>query len=126
MSEGPPDHFEKEESARAESILEIAHAVIERNESFPFPGLGPEAHARLRAAEEEMPGYATPIDELVARFEQEGLKVALGTHPESGNVFVLRVGSDDIENDSVFPRHLRITDDMNEDLKRLFHIDRRE
>jgi len=73
----------------------------------------------MRASEEEFPGYTTPIDELIERFEKEGMKVVLGKHPESGNVFILPAGSEDIEQDSIAPRQLQISDGMDERLKNL-------
>jgi hypothetical protein len=45
--------------------------------------------------------------------------VVLGEHPESGNVFILPLQSNDIAKDFVFPRHLQISEGMDEKLKRL-------
>ena len=54
--------------------------------------------------------------------KQEGIKVTLGEHPESGNVFVLPFLSDDVENDSLSPGNLEITDDIDERLKELIQV----
>jgi hypothetical protein len=81
-------------------------------ERLPFPGINPESYASLKAVDEKFPGYTTPIDELIKRFESEGMKVVLGNDKESGNVFILPAGSNDIEKDSVFPRHLNVSEDM--------------
>lgn len=91
-------------------------------ETFPFPGIDPAAHERLKVVEEEYPGFATPIDVLVQRFRSEGIKVGIGKDP--GNVFILPAQSTDIENDSIFPRDLQISDSMDERIKKLILINR--
>ena len=106
--------FEK----RQEKIA-LAYELAESRESFPFPGINPDSYERMKADDEEFPGYTTPIDELVKRFQDEGMKVVLGKNPDSGNVFILPQGSNDIESDSIFPRQLRTTDDMDERLSDL-------
>jgi len=118
MSEGIPT-IETEKKIPIAEYVFLAREIIERHESFPFPGLNQKAYIKIRAEQEEYPGYATPIDELIERFKTEGMKVVLGKNPESGNVFILPSGSDDIENDNLFPRHLEITDDMDSKLRRL-------
>ncbi|MDO8231654.1 MAG: hypothetical protein Q7T37_00400 [bacterium] len=116
-NELPTTKIEKE--LREGWIVALAIEIIESHEVFHFSGLDSDAYAKIKADEEESPGYATPIDELVKRFENEGMKVVLGKNPESGNVFILPLQSDDIENDSVFPKHLQISEGMNEKLKEL-------
>lgn len=124
MIEGPPHIKEnieddnKKDTDKQEKIS-LALELSESMENFPFPGIKPESYARIKADEEEFPGYATPIDELLKRFESEGLKVVLGKFPESGNVFILPQGSDDIENDNLFPRHLSTEGDIDERLLKL-------
>ncbi len=113
-----------EEELREGWIVALAVEIIESREVFPFSGLDSGAYAKIKADEEESPGYATPIDELVKRFEDEGMRVVLGKNPESGNVFILPLQSDDIENDSLFPRHLQISEGMNEKLKELISLGR--
>ncbi len=121
MSEGIPTRSEKEPT-RKERTIALAVELSEGRESFPFPGVDPEAYSKIKAGQEEDPGYSTPIDELVERFKNEGIKVVLGKHPESGNVFILPSQSDDIENDSIFPRHLQINEGMNDKLKELISL----
>ncbi len=48
----------------------------------------------------------TPIDELLKRFEGRGMKVVLGKNPDSGNIFVLPLDSDDIEMDGILIQKL--------------------
>jgi hypothetical protein len=108
-----------------EKYISLAKELFESQERFSFPGIDPDAYARMKAAEEEYPGYTTPIDELIARFRQEGLKVALGKYPESGNVFILPAGSDDIEQDGISPGQLQVNDQMDEKLKTLILMSKR-
>ncbi|MBI5913337.1 hypothetical protein HY839_02755 [Candidatus Azambacteria bacterium] len=105
MNEAPPDQEEKER--KKGEIITLARELSESQESFPFPGIESGSYEKLKAADEEFPGFVTPIDELIVRFESEGMKVALGEYPDSGNVFILPSQSNDIEMDSILPRHLR-------------------
>lgn len=97
----------------------LAERLSQRTEAFAFTGINPEHYAELKAADEEAPGWTTPIDVLVERFNAEGVKVVFGKNPGSGNIFVLPMGSDNIEEDSLKPRHLAITDDMDDELREL-------
>jgi hypothetical protein len=118
MSESLPNETEEAEKERKKKeYIALAEKLAERREGLPFPGINPESYAALKAAEEEFPGFATPIDELVRRFESEGFKVAFGK--ELGNVYVLPLGSDDIEKDSVLPQHLNVSEDMDEAVRDL-------
>lgn len=120
MNEGPPNQFETDErEQRKREIIALARELAESQEVFPFPGIDSEAYLKIRSGQEEFPGYATPIDELLERFENEGMKVVLGTYHESGNVFILPAGSNDIVNDNLFPRHLQMSEIMDEKLKKL-------
>jgi acetaldehyde dehydrogenase (acetylating) len=96
----------------------MAETLSNANEHLPFPDIDPKAYEEYRASDEAAPGYRTPIDELLARFRAQGCKVVLGKHPGSGNVFVLPADSNDIENDSLFPRELQSTS-ANDNLNQL-------
>jgi len=111
------------EQNRKERIA-IARELWENQEKFLFPGIDPDFYSRTKADEEEFPGYVTPIDELIRRFEDEGIKVALGKDPEIGNIYILPMWSNDIENDSIFPQFLQIDDAMDERLARLILLAR--
>lgn len=122
MTEKPSIQFENKNDAREQKVKEIlglATELCESQEILPFPGIEAEAYAKLKASDEEFPGYVTPIDELIERFKSEGMKVALGAYSESEFVFILPVQSNDLRNDSIFPRHLQIDETMDERLKRL-------
>ena len=121
MSEGfpkPPTPIEKEPT-RKEKIIALTIELRGSHETFAFPGIDPEAYSKMKATDEEYPGYTTSTDELIERFKNEGAKVALGKNPESGNVFVVPAQSSDIEMDSISPQQLQLTEEMDERLKEL-------
>jgi hypothetical protein len=114
-----PGIEEIEKDRRKKRIIDLAKELSESRERLPFPGVNPYSYQKLKADEDEFPGYATPIDELIHRFKREGMKVVFGNDPESGNVFILPSGSDDVENDSILPKHLRVVESMDKRLKEL-------
>jgi len=117
MSEGAP--------RKNQEMVEFAAWILEvtkNQERFPFAGIDPQSYAKAKAEEEEFPGFATPIDTLIARFRAEGMKVVLSPDAASGNIYILPAGSDDIENDSLIPRHLLESGIMDGHLKVLVRI----
>lgn len=121
MSEGSPTRSEKEPTKK-EKIIALGKELYESQEVFSFSGIDPEAYSKMKADEEEYPGYTTPIDELLESFKDKGVMVMLGKNPESGNVFILPRNSDNIEMDSISPRQLQISEGMNEKLKELIEL----
>ncbi len=122
MIENPSTQFENKNDEREQEIKEIIALATELRESqevFPFPGINSEAYSIIKSYEEKFPGYVTPIDELVERFEREGIKVALGVSPENEDVFILPAQSDDLRNDSILLNNLQINEAMDERLKKL-------
>lgn len=113
---------EKERQERVAKILGLVEKINESSESLPFSGIDPEAYIRIKKVDNEFPGYTTPIDEIIERCKKEGIKVVLGKYPESGNVFVLPAGSNDIEMDSIAPRQLTIGTVENEHLAELIQL----
>lgn len=111
--------LEINKETRRMEIIYSAMALAESQETFPFPGIDPEAYVKMKADEEEYPGYTTPIDELIERFKNEGMIVVLGHNPRSGNVYILPAQSTNIEMDSISPKQLQLSDRMNEQLKAL-------
>jgi hypothetical protein len=109
---------------RDKEIIYWATEMIRRQEILPFKGIDPEIYSNLKAADEEYPGMSTPIDEIINRCTSEGIKVVFGRDPDSGNVYILPAQSTDILNDGIQPQSLKITDQMNEGLKRLITLDR--
>ena len=117
---------EAEKLEKRKRYIELAKELAEGGEQFPFPGLDSESksYAKLKAADEKDPGYTTPIDELIEKFEENGIKVVLGQFPESGNVFILPFNSNNIGEDMVFPKYFQISKGMDERLKELIELDR--
>ena len=130
MSEEPPKQPQKAEDdmrremTPMERYVLLATKLAENGEHFPFSGLAPEAYSRIKAEEAEYPGYTTPIDELVERCKNEGMKVVLGKHPESGNVWILPAHSEDANQDAIAPRQLLINETIDERLKNLILMSR--
>ncbi len=112
MSESIP---QVESELTLQQYLALAERLAGYSDAFPFQGLEEIGYQKLKAESDEFPGYATPIDDLIKRFEMEGVKIVI----EKGKVFVLPFNSTDIENDSIFPRFLKMTDDMDNNLKTL-------
>ena len=118
MSDEQPKS-EGEIRARINSeIALLAREIVERNEVFPFPGINPEAYSELKETDEKYPGYSTPIDEIISKCQTEGIKVFFGRNPDDGNVFVAPASTNFVK-DCLFPRHLQITEGMDEGLKQL-------
>ncbi|MFA5994496.1 MAG: hypothetical protein WC823_06070 [Parcubacteria group bacterium] len=116
--------IEKEKAEIVRRKITLARELSESRECFPFTGINPYNYQETKAVEEEYPGYFTPIDELIAKFKQEGMKVVFGKNTENGDVFILPFGSDDIENDGVLPKIFQVTDNMNEKLRELMLLGR--
>ena len=106
-------------------MIDLGKELNESRVCFSFPGINPDSYAKIKTVEEEFPGFTTPIDELIERFKQEGMKIILGNHPESGNIYVLPFLSDDIESDSVPPKRLQISNGMDERIKELVTISKK-
>ncbi|HBC44547.1 MAG: hypothetical protein UX08_C0002G0051 [Candidatus Collierbacteria bacterium GW2011_GWB1_45_35] len=110
---------EKQTRLKIEQYITLAEKLSLYLEPIPFSGIDEESLVRLRFTDSQYPGFSTPIDKIITRMEQEGIKITFGTHPGSGNVYVLPYLSNDIENDSISPRHLKLSVDMDEVLKSL-------
>ncbi|MEA1925785.1 MAG: hypothetical protein U9M90_00870 [Patescibacteria group bacterium] len=108
----------KKENVRNEMIA-LAKEFSESGKSFPFPGISRETYSKMEATDKEFPGYSTPVDELLEKFKKEGMKVVPGKRPMGGTVYVLPLGSNDIESDGIFPECLEVNDAMDEKLKEL-------
>ena len=117
-----PKSPEEEKKERVASILALVAEIQEQHETLSFPGLEAGIYESMKSDDEEFPGYTTPIDEILQRFEQEGMKVVLGKNPGSGNVFALPAGSDDITMDSILVYKLKVSADMDEKLRQLVEL----
>ncbi|KKW06099.1 MAG: hypothetical protein UY41_C0034G0003 [Candidatus Moranbacteria bacterium GW2011_GWE1_49_15] len=109
------------EKIRIEFIA-IARELSELQEGLPFCGIDADSYLKLKADDEDFPGFVTPIDELIARFEKEGMKVVFGTDPLGSNVFISPFEMADNEYDGIKPEQLRIDENMDERLKKLIFL----
>ena len=116
--------LELEKAQMRDRRIILVRELTEGQERFPFPGINPHSYATIKAEEEEFPGFVTPIDELIQRFKDEGMKVAFGKDQKTSNVVVIPCGSDDIKYDSIRPKHLEIRDDMDRRLRELIELSR--
>lgn len=98
-----------------EKIIALGIELSESGEFFPFPGMNRNEYQEIK--ENEDPLYHTPVDQLINRFQTEGLKVVLTKY--GVDVLILPSSSDDIVNDSMFPRSFGIIEGMDERLKAL-------
>jgi|AntDeeMinimDraft_6_1070357.scaffolds.fasta_scaffold05356_2 hypothetical protein len=119
MNESFPNKLEKN---KKEQKIELARELDDSGEVFLFPGIKDESYQQLRSEEEEFPGFVTPINTLLKRFVKEGMKVVLGKNSASGNVFILPADSNNIEADSLFPRHLKINSYLDKRVKKLINL----
>jgi len=97
-----------------EKYLLFAESLAGISEKYPFPfsGIEENSYLKLKAESDEFPDMVTPIDVLIERFKAEGIKIVV----VNGKAFVLPGNSTDVENDSIFPRHLKISEDMDRNL----------
>lgn len=127
MNEKQPNFGERgrERSEIIEKRIALAKELSEQKEKFPFVGIIEEAYIKIKAGEDEFPGFVTPIAQILERCQNEGIKVVVvsGPNAESGNVYIIPSESDDIENNSIFPRHLKVDDTTDERLKKLVELD---
>ena len=117
-----PENRRGEEEIK--EFIALAKELSESQESFPFPGIDPEARSLMRATEIEFPDYTTPVDALLDRFRSEGMRVTLGQYPESGNVYIVPAGRSETRNEDmyIFPKHLQINDMMNPKIRSLIQM----
>ena len=124
--------------SRKERIASLSAELIESNETFPFPGIDPEAYRKLKVdieGDKEMSLYdisSPTLDELIERFQKEGMKITLGDTPKAGNVFMVPAGQSNyyqpsrppgvsnmvMQNYSLSPKHLQ-TSEVKEKLEEL-------
>ncbi len=106
--------------SRKKEELELARELSESGEKFPFPGIKSDVYERISADDKEYPGNVTPIDIIIERCKNEGIKVVLG---RNNDVYILPFLSDNIIEDSLLPRHLLHNNVTSENLKKLISFD---
>ncbi len=112
MSEKIP---QVESEVTPQQYLVIAERLSGYNESLPFQGLEEAGYQKLKAESDEFPEYVIPIDDLIQRFEAEGIKIVV----EKGRVYVVPFNSTVTNDNCIFPRFLKVTDGMDNNLKTL-------
>lgn len=122
MPEQFPANRQEHNRDQKKEFIALAKELMANQEVFVFPGINPAFYTKMKVEELEYPGFATPIDELLERFKNEGAKVVFGEYPESGNVFVLPFLSDDIENDGILISRLQEGDAVDARLNKLILI----
>lgn len=118
MNENQPSQEEVLKSERAARKLECA-ALAEslEGQQFAFPGISERYNATLSAERAECQDFFIGTwDELTEKFKAQGIKVHTG---KNGEIYILPAESTDVENDGIMPRHLEISADMDEGLKKL-------
>ncbi len=84
---------------------------------FAFPGISERYNATLSAERAECQEYFLGTwDELTEKFKTQGMKVHTG---KNGEIYILPGDSIDVENDGIMPRHLDVSEDMDQGLKEL-------
>jgi hypothetical protein len=105
---------EDEKNVARQERIALAMELIASGETIPFPGINQESLDTIRQEQEEYPGYTTPIDELYARFNEEGMKLVMS---KSGlDILILPAGSDNIEEDFLLLRNLFTEGEIDERL----------
>lgn len=125
MNEHGPEQMEKEAREQMKrDYLELGRELSEVPEAFPFPGMKQGVYSKIKTEEKDYPaGRFTPIDELVRRLKEYGMRVTLGNkYPENPIVYIVPVDTEDFENDSLFPRQLETTEEMDGRLKKLIAL----
>jgi len=113
---------ETERIKRVEKIQELVKKIKESDENIPFPGIRSEAYELMIQTDIAYPDFSTPTDEIVEMCEKQGIKIVLGNHPDSGNVFVLPVDSNDIYMDSFAVHKLEVEHVSNPHLVELIRL----
>jgi hypothetical protein len=128
------------ESQNNPEAISVSHAAERKQERtalaeslegrrFAFPGILEGRVDATRADREECMQYfaLTPWDEWMHKFQSQGMKVYVGkngeTHILPGDTVDMDHG---VECESLMPRLLEISDDMDEGLKQLILRDRGE
>ncbi len=124
MNEIPPKNPENNVSElelRKQELITLANELWQNGETFPFSGVDEVSYAKMKTCEGEDEGFTMPIDDIILQLENQGMKVVVSSR---GNIHILPAGSnsninDSILPDSILPRHLKVTEGMNEQLKTL-------
>jgi len=120
IEQSPKNNPESQETAQVERMRMVAE-IIESGEVFHFPGIRPEVYEQIKEEQAEYPGYTTPIDELLLRFQNEGMKLIAGRDVYSRDILVLPQGSDDVVSDALPFKNVSVAGDIDSRLQELVH-----
>lgn len=112
-----------------EQYIELATELSRESEPFPFPGIKDNVYMLIKQEEElyfpdpTVMGEVKGVDEIIDMMNAQGIRIDLGNDPASANVCVLPMLSANRYTESLKPRQLVMTPDMDERLKRLILMD---
>lgn len=101
--------------------VELAKELMENNEELDFPGLNIESYNTLKSEEKEYLGFATSIDEIIIKCEDQGLKIEMGSNLDGSNMFLLPADSNNLD-DSLRFKHLNLDSISNGTFKKLANL----
>jgi hypothetical protein len=107
--EAPNQRIERdpdEVTTKAE-FTRLVEILCRDGERYPFPDIDPLTYQKLKEEEQEFPGVMTPIDVLVEKFKDEGMRFIAGTDASSGNLSIVPAISGDPVYDALQPKNLR-------------------
>jgi hypothetical protein len=120
------EKLELERRIKIERTLTLVEKFNRETEVYPFVGIDPEVYKRMKQDDIDYPGFTTPIDEILQRLNDEGMKVVTGEgdHLESGNIYVLPASTDDTLEYGTLVEKLLISDGMDSTLRELIELRR--
>jgi len=119
MHEGIPQNNNESKESIENAYISLAVEIIEGQEVYDFPEINTGSYNLIKEQEDEMPGFTTPVDEVIEKFRLQGMKVVAGKNLVPGKIYILPAQSDDITNDSFFSRHLNIENIKDEKMREL-------
>ncbi len=108
----------------------ISLNLTKKRERFPFPGLTSAVYNKLKKEELELEAefgksfsdFVTPLSEILQEFKDKGMEIYLGE--DAKNPVIIPAGNPDAKSNSLFLGHLKIPNDINNELKALIIADR--
>lgn len=121
IEQGEPEATVEKETAGLR-VRALAEVLAAERRVMAWPGIDPESYRIQKREEEEFPGFVTPIDEIIERCEQEGIRVYMVNNPRNLDVYIIPAGSSDPQQDSLLPRHLAPDPLMDESLAEIVEL----
>jgi len=123
-----PTSPEEAREKRKKEIFKLALELIESGETFPFPGVSKAFYNKSKIEEVDFVemGLVTPIDDVIEKFQREGMKVVLGDDPMAINVLVIPGPNTKIDADSFLIQNLDIIRFMDPRIVKLIEVIQRK